>query len=373
MAKPHFLEIPRSRSLAQQVITWQRQHGRHGLPWQGLSDPYPVWLSEVMLQQTQVSTVLGYYARFMQRFPDVASLAAAPLDDVLAAWSGLGYYSRARNLHRCAQAVVAQYGGRFPRSSAGLAELPGIGPSTAAAIAAFCCGERAAILDGNVKRLLSRVFAFSGDLAERGNELALLALAQQELPRSDMPAYTQGLMDLGATLCTQRAPACANCPLAQRCQAHAQGRETAFPVKTRKLKRHRRSNAWLCLRQGGKTWLVQRPPSGVWGGLLSLPEFDSVPALLAQAQVLGWPGRAEPLPAIQHTLTHFDWELLPVRWRLPARLSAALRLTIESTWPDGQWVGDDEVLERALPAPLRKLLNATGNQDSSATTPLPRK
>ncbi len=356
------LMSPRQRSLAQQVITWQRQHGRHGLPWQGVSDPYPVWLSEVMLQQTQVTTVLGYYARFMQRFPDVASLAAAPLDDVLAAWSGLGYYSRARNLHRCAQAVVAQHGGQFPRSSAGLAELPGIGPSTAAAIAAFCYGERAAILDGNVKRLLSRVFAFDGDLAERAHEQALLTLAQQELPQRDMPAYTQGLMDLGATLCTQRAPACIRCPLARRCQAHALGQELAFPVRSRKLKRSRRSNAWLCLRQGSKTWLVQRPPSGVWGGLLSLPEFDSVPALLAQARSLGWPGRAEPLAAVRHTLTHFDWELLPVRWRLPARLSAAQRLTIESTWPEGQWVGDDEVLERALPAPLRKLLSATGTQ-----------
>ncbi len=374
VAKPHFLESPPERSLAQQVVAWQRQHGRHGLPWQGLSDPYPVWLSEVMLQQTQVSTVLGYYARFMQRFPDVASLAAAPLDDVLAAWSGLGYYSRARNLHRCAQAVVALHGGRFPRSSAGLAELPGIGPSTAAAIAAFCYGERAAILDGNVKRLLSRVFAFGGDLAERAQEQALLALAQQALPaQRDMPAYTQGLMDLGATVCTQRAPACTRCPLAQRCQAHALGQEVAFPVRTRKLKRSQRSNAWLCLRQGSKTWLVQRPPSGVWGGLLSLPEFESVPALLAQAQALGWPGRAEPLPAIRHTLTHFDWELLPVRWRLPARLPAAQRLTIESTWPKGQWVGDDEVLERALPAPLRKLLSASGSQDSSPTTPLPRR
>ena len=353
---------PPGRSLAQQVITWQRQRGRHGLPWQGVSDPYPVWLSEVMLQQTQVTTVLGYFARFMRRFPDVASLAAAPLDDVLAAWSGLGYYSRARNLHRCAQAVVAQHGGRFPRSGAALAELPGIGPSTAAAIAAFCYGERAAILDGNVKRLLSRVFAFDGDLAERVHEQALLTLARQELPQRDMPAYTQGLMDLGATLCTQRAPQCTRCPLARRCQAHALGQEAAFPVRSRKLKRSRRSNAWLCLRQGSKTWLVQRPPSGVWGGLLSLPEFDSVPALLAQARSLGWPGRAEPLAAVRHTLTHFDWELLPVRWRLPARLSAAQRLTIESTWPEGQWVGDDEVLERALPAPLRKLLSATGTQ-----------
>ena len=178
--------------LSSLLVDWQRSHGRHALPWQNTRDPYRVWLSEIMLQQTQVSTVLGYYARFLARFPDVRALAAAPQDDVLALWSGLGYYSRARNLHRCAQQVVERHGGDFPRSAAALAELPGIGRSTAAAISSFCFGERVAILDGNVRRVLSRVLAFEGDLAQAAQERALWDLATGLLPQDavDMPAYT---------------------------------------------------------------------------------------------------------------------------------------------------------------------------------------
>ena len=187
-----------SASFAARVIDWQRTHGRHALPWQGTRDPYRVWLSEIMLQQTQVATVLGYYERFLQRFPDVRSLAAAPLDEVFALWSGLGYYSRARNLHRCAQAVVAEHGGRFPASSEALAQLPGIGRSTAAAIAAFCFGERVAILDGNVKRVLTRALGFDGDLANAAQERLLWNEATRLLPASGVESYTQGLMDLKA-------------------------------------------------------------------------------------------------------------------------------------------------------------------------------
>ncbi|MFM8768060.1 MAG: A/G-specific adenine glycosylase, partial [Rubrivivax sp.] len=179
--------------LSSLVVAWQRVHGRHGLPWQGTRDPYRVWLSEVMLQQTQVSTVLGYFDRFLQRFPDVQALAAAPLDQVLSLWSGLGYYSRARNLHRCAQAVMALHGGQFPGSSQALAGLPGIGPSTAAAMAAFCFAERAAILDGNVKRVLTRALGFEGDLAQPAQERRLWDLARQLLPDAGVEAYTQGL------------------------------------------------------------------------------------------------------------------------------------------------------------------------------------
>ena len=198
---------PASSELALRVIAWQRQHGRHTLPWQRTRDPYRVWLSEIMLQQTQVGTVLGYYDRFLQRFPDVLALAAAPLDEVLALWSGLGYYSRARNLHRCAQAVASEHGGHFPASSVALATLPGIGRSTAAAIAAFCFGERVAILDGNVKRVLTRALGFAGDLAESRQERALWQLADALLPHEHIEAYTQGLMDLGATVCALRQPA----------------------------------------------------------------------------------------------------------------------------------------------------------------------
>jgi A/G-specific adenine glycosylase len=205
------------------VIRWQRDHGRHDLPWQQTRDPYLVWLSEIMLQQTQVGTVKAYYARFLERFPDMDALAAADLDEVLSVWSGLGYYSRARNLHRCAQAVRDRFGGKWPRSPDVLETLPGIGRSTAAAIAAFCFGERVAILDGNVRRVLSRVLGFDSDLSKMANQRALWVLAEQLLPvdhlRQTMPAYTQGLMDIGATVCRARGPDCGACPVASVCVA----------------------------------------------------------------------------------------------------------------------------------------------------------
>ena len=262
--------------LADALVAWQRTHGRHALPWQNTCDPYRVWLSEIMLQQTQVTAVLRYYDRFLARFPDVASLAAAPLDDVLALWSGLGYYSRARNLHRCAQTVVARHGGVFPASAAVLAELPGIGRSTAAAIASFCHDERVSILDGNVKRVLSRALAFDGDLAQPAQERALWDRATALLPtdRTDMPAYTQGLMDLGATVCSRSKPDCLLCPLSGLCAARASGRMTDYPVRTRKLKRTRRENWCLWLQTADAVWLQQRPDSGIWAGLWSLPLFD---------------------------------------------------------------------------------------------------
>lgn len=338
--------------LARRVVRWQREHGRHDLPWQNTRDPYRVWLSEVMLQQTQVSTVLAYYARFLERFPDVAALAAAPLDDVLAAWSGLGYYSRARNLHRCAQAVVSDHGGTFPRSAALLATLPGIGRSTAAAIAAFCFGERAAILDGNVKRVLTRAIGFAGDLARPAEERALWQAAEALLPARDIEAYTQGLMDLGASVCLARKPACERCPLAATCVARAEGTPQRYPVKTKTLKRGRRRHALLWLEQGGAVWLVQRPPTGVWAGLMTLPEFDSADALAGI--VAGWPGEGAWLPPIEHALTHFDWTLEPLRWHWPARVPKALQQAL----PAGRWVPRAQALALGLPAPVRRLLEA---------------
>ena len=335
--------------LASRVVRWQKLHGRHGLPWQGTRDPYRVWLSEVMLQQTQVATVLVYYPRFLARFPGVAELAAAPLDDVLALWSGLGYYSRARHLHRCAQVVVAEHGGVFPASRDGLARLPGIGPSTAAAIAAFCHGERVAILDGNVKRVLSRALGFEGDLALAGEQRRLWGLVQELLPRArDMPAYTQGLMDLGATVCAARQPDCARCPLAADCVARASGAPERLPVKSRRLTRGRRRHALLWLRHRGRVWLVQRPPRGVWAGLWSLPEYASAEAL--QACVAGWPGRGEWLPELQHALTHFDWTLAPLAWEWPHGDDAPAELGA------GRWVTPDEALGLGLAAPIRRLL-----------------
>jgi len=340
-------------TLAERVIAWQRRHGRHALPWQQTRDPYRVWLSEIMLQQTQVSTVLGYYQRFLERFPNVAALAAAPADDVLALWAGLGYYSRARNLHRCAQAVVADHGGEFPRSAQLLATLPGIGRSTSAAIAAFCFDERVAILDGNVKRVLTRALGFGDDLAQARHEKVLWAQAEALLPEAEgMVAYTQGLMDLGATLCSQRAPRCNACPLTDDCVAKRDGRPEDYPVKTRKLKRSQRAITMLWLTQGDQVWLVRRPSTGIWAGLWSLPEFDSVDDL--QQALGGWPGASEVLPGFTHVLTHLDLQLQPVQHRLPtnARREAALK----EVWPEGRWIERRELAAFGLPAPVTRLL-----------------
>lgn len=350
-------EAAAPRAFAARVIAWQKRHGRHDLPWQATRDPYRVWLSEVMLQQTQVATVLGYYERFLQRFPDVAALARAPLDEVLALWSGLGYYSRARNLHACAQAVVDRHGGHFPSTSSELAALPGIGRSTAAAIAAFCFGERVAILDGNVKRVLARVLAFDGDLGEQRQERRLWQHAGELLPARGIEAYTQGLMDLGATVCIAREPRCERCPVHTLCVARQQDAVQRYPLRTRKLRRKQRSNAWLWLEHSGRVWLQRRPLNGVWAGLWSWPEFESTDVLMQRSEV--WPGAADVLPTLQHSLTHFDWLLTPVRWRLPARLAATKLRAIEaelSSADEGRWCTVDEALALGLPAPLRKLL-----------------
>ncbi len=328
------------------VIAWQRRHGRHSLPWQNTRDPYRVWLSEIMLQQTQVSTVLAYYERFLSRWPTVADLAAATLDEVLTMWAGLGYYSRARNLHACAAAVVERHGGAFAGSAELLQTLPGIGRSTAAAIAAFCFGERVAILDGNVKRVLSRVLAFEDDLASSAAEKRLWGHATALLPEHDLDRYTQGLMDLGATLCTARSPDCARCPVQSICAGTATGEPTRYPVKTRKLKRGQRENWWLWLEREGRVLLQQRPATGVWAGLWSLPMFEAEGAAVAAGEALGAP--LEALPRIEHALTHFDWVLHTARMQLAAGTDVPL---------GGDWVAREQLASYALPAPLKKLLN----------------
>ncbi len=327
------------------LVQWQRVHGRHGLPWQGTRDPYRVWLSEVMLQQTQVTTVIGYYDRFLQAFPDVQALAAAHADAVLALWSGLGYYSRARNLHRCAQQVCERFGGNFPRTSEELVTLPGIGPSTAVAIAAFCFGERHSILDANVQRVLGRLLAFGGDLAGAREVRKLWqqadALIAPQASAEDMASYTQGLMDLGATVCTPRQPDCARCPAVALCLAHAQQTELAYPVRSKKLKRSA-ENWWLLVWHGPQgVWLQRRPESGIWAGLHCVPLFDSEQALTGH---LSPAGGVEHAPAFKHVLTHKDLYLHPVC----VHMQQAPELP-------GSWVADHAAV--GLPAPLRKWLN----------------
>ncbi|RZJ07820.1 MAG: A/G-specific adenine glycosylase [Rubrivivax sp.] len=326
------------------VVAWQRQHGRHTLPWQNTRDPYRVWLSEVMLQQTQVATVLGYYERFLARWPRATDLAAATLDEVLAQWAGLGYYSRARNLHACAKAVAELHDGEFPRTAAGLQTLPGIGRSTAAAIAAFCFGERVAILDGNVKRVLSRVLAFDGDLASNAAEKKLWGRATELLPQQQVDRYTQGLMDLGATVCTPRSPNCLLCPVQSMCGGQQLGDPTRYPVKTRKLKRGRRENWWLWLERQGEVLLQQRPATGVWASLWTLPMFDDEAAARAALP----DGELHTLPRIQHALTHFDWVLHTLRAEVP-----------EGMTHGGTWVAREKLARYALPAPLKKLIEET--------------
>jgi A/G-specific adenine glycosylase len=335
------------------VVRWQRAHGRNGLPWQNTCDPYRVWLSEIMLQQTQVATVLDYYARFIARFPDVKALAAAELDEVLALWSGLGYYSRARNLHRCAREVVALHGGEFPGTAQTLQTLPGIGRSTAAAIASFCFGERIAILDGNVRRVLTRVLGFRADLAVAANERQLWDQAQALLPqravKQSMPHYTQGLMDLGAAVCLARNPRCLLCPVHELCVARREGAPEDYPVKTRTLKRSAQA-LWLLRAQArdGSVWLEKRPAMGIWGGLHCLPVFESRDALQAALPQRARTRLQDEAPFL-HVLTHKDLHLHPVVAQLPP---AALR------GRKGAWFASTDWPRLGLPAPIRRLLES---------------
>ena len=354
---------------SQALVTWQEKHGRNALPWQNTRDPYCVWLSEIMLQQTQVTTVRDYYAKFLQRFPTVGDLAAAQADDVMALWSGLGYYSRARNMHKCAQQVARLHNGEFPSTAVQLQTLPGIGPSTAAAIAAFCFSERAAILDGNVKRVLTRVLAFAGDLAQGAQERQLLVIANSLLPEHDlahqMPRYTQGLMDLGATVCTLRKPQCLICPVQAMCRGLADGKAEKYPVRTKKLKRSAQTLVLLwAQRPDGSVWLERRPASGIWGGLYCLPVFQSQAALKAFLPVQVHE-RTEPLAPFKHVLTHKDLHLCPVMAGFSALDDMPHGSAGATATTAGAWFTPDAWPHLGLPAPVRKLLHNDAAQAPS--------
>lgn len=335
---------------AQRLIAWQRRHGRHDLPWQTATDAYAVWVSEIMLQQTQVDTVIPYYRRFLARFPDVAALASARLDDVLALWSGLGYYARARNLHAAARRILDRHGGVFPRRFEDIRDLPGVGRSTAAAIASLAHGERHAILDGNVRRVFCRLFGVRGWPGERAVEARLWRLAESLLPECDIGAYTQGLMDLGATVCTRHRPRCDTCPFAAECVAARQGRQSELPNPRPHKVLPERATLMLVLRHGGEIMLERRPPAGIWGGLWSLPEcaVDDDPA--SAAERLGCqPSAAQPLPTLIHTFTHFRLEIRP--W-----LVAVDRCPVVAESAGRLWLAPDAARQAAVPTPVRRLL-----------------
>ena len=341
-----------SGDFARRLIDWQRVHGRRDLPWQGTRDAYRIWLSEIMLQQTQVTTASPYYARFVAEFPDVAALARAPLARVLELWSGLGYYRRAHHLHAAAGAVVADHGGRFPTDAATLTTLPGIGRSTAAAVAAFASGERGAILDGNVKRVLARHRGVDGWPGTPSVEAALWRIAESLLPDDalDVATYTQALMDLGATLCTRARPRCDACPVADDCVALREQRIDALPSPRPRKPLPRREVRVLMLEFEGAILLEQRPSVGIWAGLWSLPELSvdgDVPAyVVGRFGVMAGP--VEALPSIDHGFTHFRLTMHPLRvpvvdWPAGAQM------------PGVGWFTREAAIAAAVPAPIRRL------------------
>jgi A/G-specific adenine glycosylase len=336
-------------SFSSRLIAWQRQHGRHDLPWQS-ADAYRVWLSEIMLQQTQVATVIPYYQRFIASFPSVAALAAATEEQVLAHWSGLGYYARGRNLHRTAQIIVEEYHGEFPREFEQIIELPGIGRSTASAICALAYHERRAILDGNVKRVLARYCGIVGSPSEKAVEAQFWQQAEALLPQRDIASYIQAQMDLGATLCTHSKPKCGECPVHNDCVALQGGRVRDFPTPRPRKAVPERYATFLLLMQGNDILLEKRPGSGIWGGLWCPPQFDD------EASAKDWFVRngmtasdGERLATLTHTFTHFKLHITPLKIRLA-------RKPLRAAQPGSAWLDVDEAMRAAIPTPVRALL-----------------
>jgi A/G-specific adenine glycosylase len=316
-------------SFARKLAAWQRRHGRRGLPWQGTRDPYRIWLSEVMLQQTQVSAVVPYYERFLERFPDLAALAAASEEEVLRLWSGLGYYARGRNLHQAAKRIAFDLKGVFPRTASEIESLPGVGRSTAAAIAAFAFGERAAILDGNVRRVLSRCYGVE-------DEEKLWQTAEKLTPAKGIEIYTQALMDLGATVCTRANPACARCPVAAGCVARREDRIDELPAPRKRMRRPTRRATWYVLVHDGEVLLERRPGAGIWGGLWAFPERKP-----------GETRKQKRLPVLEHGFTHFKLKAQPILCKMPSRAETPGRI----------WLPLKDAVAAAVPAPVRTLLS----------------
>ena len=340
--------------IATQLICWQKHHGRHHLPWQGTRDPYAIWLSEIMLQQTRVSTVTSYYQRFMQRFPNIKSLASGPMDDVLALWSGLGYYARARYLHQAAQLIMRNHDGEFPRQIDLIQQLPGIGRSTAAAIAVFAFGQRCAILDGNVKRVFTRNFGIEGYPGNQKVQNRLWNKAIAILPdnniEGNIETYTQALMDLGATVCTRSKPSCVICPLQKDCTAFRENRVDKLPTPKPHRPLPEKETVFLLLTKQQKILLKKRPDSGIWGGLWCPPEITTCKNITAYC-ARNYSYRIKPvsdIPPLNHSFTHYKLRIYPKLLEVVSPTGSRQNNVI--------WLTLNEALATAIPTPVRKVL-----------------
>lgn len=346
---------------APELIAWHARAGRHDLPWQQERTAYRVWISEIMLQQTQVSTVIPYYERFMQRFPDVRALADAPIDEVLHLWAGLGYYARARNLHRAAMTIRDEHGGEFPLTFDAVEALPGIGRSTAGAILALSTDARHPILDGNVKRVLSRVFLIDGDPGSKKTIDDLWTLTEACTPTSDLATYTQAIMDLGATICTRSKPACALCPMTEFCGARTMRRQHELPAKKRRASRAARRSkiVWMpVIRDANDAiYLERRPSRGIWGGLWCLPEFDTATAAIAFVRHhFGLAFDPIELGAIDHAFTHFDLRIQPLEFAVSGAIATRVMEPERELWYTLSTSVSDQRI--GLPAPVKSLLES---------------
>ena len=356
--------MTRPVDFSDRILEWYARSGRKDLPWQREPTPYRVWISEIMLQQTQVTTVIPFYQRFMARFPTVHSLAGASQDQVLHHWSGLGYYARARNLHAAAQQIVTRYDGIFPVTYEAVMGLPGIGRSTAGAILSLACGQRYPILDGNVKRVLTRYYSIDGWPGQADVLKTLWALAEDCTPATRVAAYTQAIMDLGATVCTRGRPACAQCPLATGCRVRQSGLQSAYPAPRPKKSLPVRTVTMLLLcNDRNEILLEKRPPAGIWGGLWSLPELAVSPdAEAAWQQATGIRfRRIETWPVVSHAFTHFQLEIKP----LLAGVETESDLVMEGA--GRVWYNSNQTIERGLAAPVKNLLQKFSRWQNTRT------
>ena len=350
---------------AGQILQWFESGSRKNLPWQQDPTPYRVWISEIMLQQTQVATVIPYYLRFMESFPDANVLSKAGIDDVLHHWSGLGYYARARNLHKAAKIISDEYGGEFPASFDGVVSLPGIGRSTAGAILALSRDERHPILDGNVKRVLARYHAVDGWPGKTAVSGTLWEYAEQYTPADNIAAYTQAIMDLGATICTRTRPRCNDCPLAKNCEAHSLGRATDFPGRRDKKAKPLKQTQMILVHAAEAVYLERRPPAGIWGGLWSFPEIDprEDAANWCEMNLNASPVGLQQWQTVRHSFTHYDLDIEPTAVRVEKQSR-----TVADT-SDRIWYELNSPQQIGLAAPVAGLIEKLRAEELTTNVP----